>query len=252
VLGRARGRINALKMFPPPRPALISLAALLGVASTESTAAAPLRTSRWVRHKVDRKTGEVGTLRTTTSAETINYPLGSRPMNRRVLALLGTLCLVLLAALAIGAGAQASRPAFGQRPVAGRYVLSRPGSSLTLEPKGKAFADTHFRLTLSAGCGPVEDAVAKIKQPFPVKKRVHHRVTEDEIDYALERVKGYRRTGHGNVQIKVGDETLTGNLFVLFIRGNPGSRAKPVEGDLELKAEGISCDTRFKGHPKGH
>jgi hypothetical protein len=124
-----------------------------------------------------------------------------------------------------------------------------PDSALTLKAKGKAFDITRFQLTLSAACGDAANGFAKISWPFAVKKRVHHRVAEDEIDYALERVKGYRRTGHGNVQIQVAGETFAGNLFVLFIRGNPGLRSKPVEGDLELKAEGISCDTRFKGHP---
>jgi hypothetical protein len=155
----------------------------------------------------------------------------------------------LLATVAVGGGAQASKPAFGQPPLLGSYVLSGPGSSLTLKPKGKTLAGSHFQLTLSAECGDAANALAKISRPFPVKKRVHHRVAEDEIDYALERIKGYRRTGHGNVEVQVAGQTVAGNLFVLFIRGNPGLRVKPVEGDLELKAEGISCDTRFKGHP---
>ncbi len=61
-----------------------------------------------------------------------------------------------------------------------------------------------------------------------IKKIVRHRDLETEIYYGIEQAKGYRATGHGNVQMKVNGESVSASIALFFARKLPGLHVPPT------------------------
>lgn len=172
---------------------------------------------------------------------------------------------MLLAFVAVPAGAQAAtlatepptvaaKPVYGRPPEIGIYELSGAGSRFLVwrDFMGR-YRLSVFRLRIrrgsSAQCRPYKNRLAVVGGGHALRPLVAHRVDANELSWGSTRVYEYAASEQDRADVSIDGHHFPGELNVDI--GEGPVPEKPVVGSLSIGVEGLDCTIGFVGSFRG-
>jgi hypothetical protein len=168
---------------------------------------------------------------------------------------------VLLAFVAVPAGAQAAtlatgpsdhapRQLYGEPPNVGYYELSGAGSRFLVWRDGAGrYRLSLFRLRVRRGssteCRPFRNQLATVGGDHALRPLLVHRIGETELSYGSRRVYEFAAAEQDRADVSIDGHHFPGVLNVDI--GQGPTPEKPVVGWLSIGAEGLDCTVGFTG-----